>query len=203
MLMFKDVFMIWIIIAVLLILLVMILIFPIHLNIEYSKELKVKIKVFLFSFEVNNAKNHHSSSNRKSVKKNKFLKLLNFFKKQGWEKSFKFIGDIIKECKEISTYVLKKINIKCIKSKIIVGADDAALVAIRYGQVSSLVYPLYNFILESAKPKKYDLNVLPNFTGDNNMKVLLYLDCSFNLFKIIAILFTILKNYGKLVHRYN
>ena len=70
--------------------------------------------------------------------------------------------------------------------KILVSARDCAAVAVRYGQMCSLVFPLASLFFGKSS-RKVNVLVLPNFSEEDNGNMGFYVDCDFSI-RLVSII---------------
>lgn len=143
---------------------------PIRLTIEYDKNLKLYVKILFFKFSFDFSENKQKSVNNTNIKnkndsiRNKNLNsVLDTIKKKGYINSLKLIINILKTSGNLSLEILKKINVNDLTFFLKLGGNDAASIAIKYGQACSVIYSLFGYIISIKSPEIYNVKVIPDF----------------------------------------
>lgn len=193
--------MIWLyLILAILILLVILILSPLHVVIKYkdSERFKIKVKTLCFSFNLYSKSSHkNNKKNKEKVSQKGSGFVSHNVKKRGFIDSLKFFSKILNLSGEILKKAIKGITLNKIKIIVNVGASDAASAAIKYGQVSALLYPSLAFITSLTKPKEYILNINPDFLSEN-ISADLEFDISARTFYILFIFLVFAKKYSEL-----
>lgn len=154
---------------VLILLILLILILPIGIIIKHDEKTKIKLKIWFLSFDLSpknksdeNEKNNDSDLDSKENKGNKFS-FGKMIKKNGLLGSVKFVYKLI--CVSLKTLkkLLRHVKIKELDLNIEITGEDAAKTAVKYGQVSSVVYGVLGIITSATTPKNYSVSIKPNF----------------------------------------
>ena len=132
-----------------------ILLCPVTLYIEKNQKEKFKFNLSFLFFSFDNFKNKsdkketNSNSNESKKDEKDFIKSIKFYSS--------FISDILEDLSSL----LSHIRIKSLSLLIICAEGDAALTAISYGGVCSIVYPLLGIIENKTKTDEgaFDLNI--------------------------------------------
>ena len=134
------------------------------LNMEYKNYFFVKIKYLFISWD-NSIKKKKKQASQKSSKKEEskitkafksdFIKTLSFF--------IKLISKVLKEI----NYILSKTRIKRLYLQIICAMENAALCAVYFGAVSSLIYPLLGILESKTKVSDgaFNLDIRPLYNS--------------------------------------
>ena len=191
--------MIWIcVLSIVLLILLIVLFIPINIVIKYVDKLSVEVSVAGIKIKrrkIKSKTNYKSSSVSNSNFKNDFFDVL---KKRGFVKSFKMFYDILNASRDVFIKLMKNIIINNLKLVVKVGSTSSALTAIRYGQVSSVVYPTVSLISAVCSPKELLLQVFPDFNGEKITSEL-EISISGNVFRMIPVLFLTVKKYKEFV----
>ncbi len=191
--------MIWIcVLSIVLLILLIVLFIPFNIVIKYVDKLSVEVSVAGIKIKrrkIKSKTNYKSSSVSNSNFKNDFFDVL---KKRGFVKSFKMFYDILNASRDVFIKLMKNIIINNLKLVVKVGSTSSALTAIRYGQVSSVVYPTVSLISAVCSPKELLLQVFPDFNGEKITSEL-EISISGNVFRMIPVLFLTVKKYKEFV----
>lgn len=191
--------MIWIcVLSIVLLILLIVLFIPFNIVIKYVDKLSVEVSVAGIKIKrrkIKSKTNYKSSSVSNSNFKNDFFDVL---KKRGFVKSFKMFYDILDASRDVFMKLMKNIIINNLKLVVKVGSTNSALTAIRYGQVSSVVYPTVSLISAVCSPKELLLQVFPDFNGEKITSEL-EISISGNVFRMIPVLFLTVKKYKEFV----
>ncbi len=191
--------MIWIcVLSIVLLILLIVLFIPFNIIIKYVDKLSVEVSIAGIKIKrrkIKSKTNYKSSSVSNSNFKNDFFDVL---KKRGFVKSFKMFYDILNASRDVFIKLMKNIIINNLKLVVKVGSTSSALTAIRYGQVSSVVYPTVSLISAVCSPKELLLQVFPDFNGEKITSEL-EISISGNVFRMIPVLFLTVKKYKEFV----
>ncbi|MBQ2671743.1 MAG: DUF2953 domain-containing protein [Clostridia bacterium] len=181
----------WIFISVFLLILLFLLFVPLSVFIEYNEKLFVRLKIGFLSFKISPRKRN---DNKKEKKSKSTGKLKGFFKNKSIpEAAGKFKNFFVAAGKTVK-YLFKKTVVKNFDLSVKIGAPDAAVAALRYGQVSSVVYPLCSAVNSFANPQDYKVLVLPDFTSEK-INIVFKANIVANLMGIIFVVVKFIKNY--------
>lgn len=191
--------MIWIcVLSIVLLILLIVLFIPFNIVIKYVDKLSVEVSIAGIKIKrrkIKSKTNYKSSGISNSNFKNDFFDVL---KKRGFVKSFKMFYDILDASRDVFMKLMKNIIINNLKLVVKVGSTNSALTAIRYGQVSSVVYPTVSLISAVCSPKELLLQVSPDFNGEKITSEL-EISISGNVFRMIPVLFLAVKKYKEFV----
>lgn len=159
--------MIFIIVIVLIIFIFLMI--NVHFTIYYDGEILVRLKFLFFVYDLINNNNNFSNKDEEQdidSKKvsNVYDKFTSKFKRSN--KLSEFLSIILKMTKIIinkGKNFLKKIVIYKCHMKIDVVSSDAYNVAVNYGKVCSIIYPLLNLLDIRSKCKDFYLDIRPVF----------------------------------------
>ncbi len=181
----------WTVICVFILLLI-ILFVPFRVLAEYNEKLFLKVKVGFISFKINSK---GRKDDNKTKKKSKYFgKFKGFFKNKNMVHSAKEFKSFFAAAGKTAKYFFKKISVRKFDLSVKVGAPDAAVAALRYGQVSSAVYPLCSAVNSFANPKSYQVMVLPDFMSEK-ITITFKIDCVANLMCIFCVMIKFLKDF--------
>lgn len=198
--------MIWLyLILAIFILLILLILSPLHLILSYNENEGFKIKIGMLGFSFSpyskpakkNSKEAASELKEEHKQKNSGL-FSDIFEKRGIIGSLKLIRKILNISSEMLKKAIKGIHLNKLKINTSIGASDAASAAIKYGQVSALLYPTVAFITSLTQPDQYSVNVKPNFLSEK-ISMDLELDISARTFYIIFIFLIFAKKYSELI----
>lgn len=191
--------MIWIcVLSVVLLVLLIILFIPFNIVIKYIDKLSIEVSVAGIKFKrrkIKSKTSYKSSNGSNSSLKNDFFYVL---KKRGFVKSFKMFYDILDASRDVFVKLMKNVIINNLKLIVKVGSTNSALTAIRYGQVSSIVYPTVSLVNSVCSPKELLLQVSPDFNGQK-ITFELEISISGNVFRMIPVFFLAVKKYKEFV----
>lgn len=97
---------------------------------------------------------------KKKEKDNIFLK---FYKNQGFEGVLQLIADALQAVTGIFSDIFKHFVFRELYLDMTIAGSDAAETAIKYGKISSAVFPAMGLICSKARVKKYDVDISPDF----------------------------------------
>lgn len=93
-------------------------------------------------------------------KENIFLK---FYRTQGFDATLQLIADALSATGGIFGSIFKHFVFRELYLEMIVSGPDAAETAIKYGKISSAVFPAMGLLCSKAKVRKYDIDISPDF----------------------------------------
>lgn len=135
-----------------------------------------------------------SKKEKKIKQDNMFVK---FYGNQGFNGVLELLKDAISSVNGAFKGLFKHIIVNHLYFDMIISSSDAASTAIKYGQVSSAVFPAMGLIVSSMRVRKYDIDISPDFLAKQD-EVNFYFDAKIKPFFIIYVLtvfaFKILKN---------
>lgn len=102
---------------------------------------------------------------KKKTKEKKDNIFLNFYKNQGFEATLQLIADALNAAGGMFGGIFKHFVFRELYLSMSIVGSDAADTAIKYGKISSAVFPAMGFICSKAKVKKYDIDITPDFVG--------------------------------------
>ncbi len=184
----------WIFTSVFILMLLIIVFVPINVFVEYSEKLFIKVKFGFLSFKIN-PQNHKDRKKYRGGNKSR-NKFKIFFKNKN-KNTFQSISKL--KCFFIAAgktvkYFLQKTLVEEFYLSVKVGSLDAADAAIKYGQVSSAVYPLCSVVNSFANPKFYKVMVLPDFISEK-ISFIFKTNVKANLMSIILVVVKFMINY--------
>ena len=181
----------WIFISAFVIMFLILLFVPLNVFIEYKEKLFIKVKVGLLSFKINSKNRKGDKKKKKSKSSGKFK---SFFKNKNTSQSIKKLKSFLIAAGKTVRYFFKKASVKMFDLNVKVGAPDAAAAALRYGQVSSAVYPICSVINSFANPKNYKVQVMPDFMGEK-INIIFKTNVKANLIGIFCVIIKLMRNY--------
>jgi len=182
----------WVFISAFLLMFSILLFVPLNVFVEYNERLFIKVKVIFFSFNVNPQKSKNSKKSKGG--KNPRSKFKKFFKSKNAFESAKDFKNFFIAAGKTVRYFFKKMSVKEFYLNVKVGASDVAAAALKYGQVSSAVYPLCSVVNSFANPRSYRVQVQPDFMGEK-ISIIFKTRVSTNLISIILVVVKFLKSY--------
>lgn len=157
-----------IIIAGIVLFIFLLTIIPIRLNITYNDEFVVKAKYLFFSFDLIEPEEENledvdvEDEEDKTEEKRKDgigTKFKEFFKREGFFGFLDFLRDLLKLLSEKVVYLVKHLRISKFDLYLRVGGEDAAEMAIQYGQVSAVAYAVFNILFKLTPCKNKRISV--------------------------------------------
>lgn len=114
-----------------------------------------------------NTKQAENTENKKPKDKEKkenseniFLK---FYRTQGFDATLQLIADAMNATTGIFGGIFRHFVFRELYLEMIISGPDAAQTAIKYGRISSAVFPAMGYLCSKAKVKKYDIDISPDF----------------------------------------
>lgn len=157
----------YILIAIIL-LFILILFTNIKIKIEYRDKLNFdlyfgifKIPLKLFSKE---KKSKEKVKNPKKSEKKKKNSLKEKIKKNGYVQTLSDTAELAKSCLSTLGKFISKITINPFELKLVMVGKDAAKLAIEYGQLCAIYYPLISTLNRTANCKKINSNICVDYT---------------------------------------
>lgn len=181
----------WIFTSVFAIIFFSLLFVPLGVFVEYKDKLLIRIKIGFISFKINFNKQKSDKKEKNSESSNRFKRL---FKNKNEIQSISDFKKICVAAGKTAKYLLKKISVKAFYLNIKVGAPDTALAALRYGQVSSVMYPFCSVVNSFANPKSYKVQVAPDFMSEK-INIIFKTNIKANLIKILCVMIKFMRNY--------
>ena len=196
------------IIGGILLLIALILFLPITAQIKFENDLYLKVKFFgitLYKFKSEKEaepKNQTKTEAKEQAKpKSKeegiFAKLK---AKHGFKGAIKEIFDFLDKLIKAIKVDLLKIKFCKFKLDLIVVGSDAAMTAIEYGTVCSIVYPVLSFIDQNLNIKLKSINVEAGFKHEESVFTTSF-DVKANLILLLKIAFKAFKEYKNFSER--
>lgn len=112
--------------------------------------------------DVNEKEKKKPDKKPKEQKDNIFL---TFYKNQGFEAVIQLIADALSAAGGLFGGIFKHFVFRELYLEMKITGPDAAATAIKYGQISSAVFPAMGYICSKAKVKKYNIDLSPDFLG--------------------------------------
>lgn len=158
-----------IIIAVVLAVLLFLLLSDLRVKIIYDGKLFLRVGFLCFFYTVvpNKKKKQSKEKASKSDKENVPDSFERLKKERGLSGAISDVIDVFKNVIDKFKTILKHLRINPFFVKIDVGSEDAALTAIEYGAVCSVVYPFAGLL--SSETKLKDPRIIINADYDNNI----------------------------------
>ncbi len=106
--------------------------------------------------------------NKKTDKKPKVEKsniFVTFYNDQGFEGVIRMIADTLNATGGLFGGIFKHFVFRELFLEMKITGSDAADTAIKYGKISSAVFPAMGYICSKAKVKKYNIDLSPDFLG--------------------------------------
>ncbi len=173
----------------------------------YVKYLFIKIKVFPSEKKADKEKkpkkekkadkSEDESGKKEKPKEKKENIFLKFYNNQGFEATLQLIADALKATGGIFSGTFRHFVFREIFLMMRISGPDAAQTAIRYGQISSAVFPAMGYICSKAKVKKYDIDLIPDFLANHDEAVFRFefgLSPIFVTNSVVAAAFKLFKN---------
>lgn len=113
-------------------------------------------------------KPENKKDNKKPDKKTKEQKdniFITFYKNQGFEAVIQLIADALSAAEGLFGGIFKHFVFRELYLELKITGPDAAATAIKYGQISSAVFPAMGYICSKAKVRKYNIDLSPDFLG--------------------------------------
>ncbi|NLP47640.1 MAG: DUF2953 domain-containing protein [Clostridiales bacterium] len=129
-------------------------VYPAKAKVKKTKEKEKKEKV-----------KEEKTEEKKEKKPNILTK---FYNNQGVPGLLDLLSELLAVLGRLSKRLLSALVFDKFDLAINVGGDDAAAVALRYGKVCSVLYPVLGQIFSLVKVKKSDIDVKANFTSEES-----------------------------------
>lgn len=152
---------------------------PVRVTSEYNKSFELYVSYLFFKIRIfpktkkktkkDKSKNEEKETAEQVGKKNKNKQekkdniFLKFYKNQGFEATIELIADTMKYINSLFGGIFKHFVFRELFLNMSISGSDAAETAIKYGKVSSTVFPAMGYICSKAKVKKYDIDISPDF----------------------------------------
>lgn len=186
------------IILVLVIVILLILLLPIKVTtIHECGKWKIDLKILFFSIDLSRTSQIGDDELRKKTVKKSDSYHKNFeIDFEGVDNICDFfclLGMIIKTAKKIVILAIKKLTVENLTFKIAVGSENSAEVAINYGRISSVVYPIAVWLIDLNEPKNYSVSVSPDFLS-SEINFRLKLCVKTKIWNLLILVIEILRN---------
>lgn len=196
------------IIGGILLLIALILFLPITAQVKFENDFFVKIKFFgitLFKYKSEKEEKAKEKKPQKAGEHEKpkqkqegtFAKLK---AKHGFKGAIKEIFDFLDKLIKAIKPDLLKIKFRKFKLDLIVVGSDAAMTAIEYGAICSIVYPVLSFIDQNLDIKLKKINVEAGFKYEESVFTTSF-DVKANLVLLLKIAFKAFKEYKNFSER--
>jgi len=151
----------WLYILIAIFVLLFILLFSsVKVTAKYEEALSLKVSYLFLKFDIPSEKKKEKEEKPKEKKEAK--KGDSFFKKHGASGLIEILTEVLrfvnKHFKKLSHLIISDLSVD-----IVAGDNDAASVALTYGKLCGVVYPIVSGILGIIKHKKYKVSVTPDF----------------------------------------
>ena len=111
-------------------------------------------------------KNTKKEKSKKTKKDNMFV---SFYNNSGFLETVKLISDVAKVVREYAhSLLIKRLVVKELKLNLTVCGDDSADTAVKFGEISSAVYPSLGFLISHIRVKKHNINIKPDFINNES-----------------------------------
>lgn len=104
-----------------------------------------------------------SKSKKKKDITNKENIFLKFYRTQGFDATLQLIADALSAVGGIFGGIFKHFVFRELYLEMVIAGSDAAETAIKYGKISSAVFPAMGLLCSKAKVRKYDIDITPDF----------------------------------------
>ncbi|MBQ7957298.1 MAG: DUF2953 domain-containing protein [Clostridia bacterium] len=104
-----------------------------------------------------------SKSKKKKDITNKENIFLKFYRTQGFDATLQLIADALSAVGGIFGGIFKHFVFRELYLEMVIAGSDAAETAIKYGKISSAVFPAMGLLCSKAKVRKYDIDISPDF----------------------------------------
>lgn len=172
---------VYILLSVILFITVLFLI-PVRVTADYNNSFELYVSYLFLKIKIfprkekkpkkdkskNDKKSSDKQADKKKQKKNDNI-FLKFYKNQGFEATIELIADTMKYINSLFGGIFKHFVFREIFLNMSISGSDAAETAIKYGKVSSAVFPAMGYICSKAKVKKYDIDISPDFLSTNDV----------------------------------
>ncbi len=179
-----------IVILLLVVLVVSALLIPLKADIDIKNSQIVKISyagIKLYPRKNKTSHDDNSSSKNNNISASKsFIK--RFFANTSFSQKCLAVIEMLKAIMSELAYIIKRIKIDKFCIDVVVGGDDAARIAIEYGQISTAVYNLLSLIGSLTKLDISWVNIFSEFSGGGSK---FDLSLSVRLCPLFAIIATI------------
>lgn len=185
--------MLWLYILLgILLFILLILLIPIRLKLKYHNELLLSLYIGFVRLRLIPAKPKKPKKVKTQKKTDEKPKEPEKKKNIIKEKGVAWLVNLIKKLAQLAGGVLKDffkhIIIRKLMLSIIVSEEDAAKTAVNYGYYCSVVYPAVGIIVNTAKCKKYGVDIKPDFDENAKSDYFVELDVKIRVIWILAVL---------------
>ena len=112
------------------------------------------------------SKKTKKEKSKKTKKDNMFV---SFYNNSGFLETVKLISDVAKVVREYAhSLLIKRLVVKELKLNLTVCGDDSADTAVKFGEISSAVYPSLGFLISHIRVKKHNINIKPDFINNES-----------------------------------
>ncbi len=170
------------VIAGIILLIVGILSIPVHVSFTYTDKIYLTVRYLFLKFDIlplgpkkekkkketkpTEEKPAEEKPKEEASKEKKPNPILEMVKANGYDGMMEIIQKLGQVLGKYGKKLLKSIIFDEIELYISVGSGDASQTAINYGKTCQKVYPVFGFICNNNKVKKYDINVEPDFLAN-------------------------------------
>lgn len=175
----------------------LILSLKVHIYINYEKELTVDIRLLWLKDRIipdeDEDKKYLLYNKNKSINKKTNQEYQSSLEQVYYEEGLKGLVSLLKDALEILarffSEILEHIFIRKFDVDINVAGDDCADTAVYYGQVCSVVYPIVSAIARVTICKRYDVNIVPDFSDNPEGKAKCCIKADVRVIWVIKTLF--------------
>ena len=126
-----------------------------------NKDKKKKVKPDKKKEQPDNQNKKNKKAKNDKVKKDNIF--VTFYRNQGFEAVIQLIADALGATTGMFGGIFRHFVFRELYLEMKIAGPDAAATAIKYGQISSAVFPAMGYICSKAKVKKYDIDISPDF----------------------------------------
>ena len=94
-------------------------------------------------------------------------------------------GDLLKAVLKSVGNLLKHLKINCLEVSVVVGDEDAAKVAVEYGAVCAVLYPVLGLLDSAIDIKQSEISIKPDYNSKTS-NGRLYADVRIRVFHVLA-----------------
>ncbi len=171
------------------------LLFPIIVTADLSTEPKIFIKFLFFTIPLEPRKSK-TKRQGKSGKKSKVEKSKKKKPKQAISHYIEKYGDAVKTILAAAGKLLKRVVIKRLDVSVTVGGEDAAQIAVEYGAVCAVAYPIISMIDSNITVKESNISIKPDFNAKTQNGEL-YIDLRIKALHVSAVALGLIKRLIK------
>lgn len=164
---------------------------PVVITADLNREPEFFLKFLFFKFRLYPRVKKEKKSKKQKGQKNKAeteRKKQNKSKPKGISYYIDKYGDIIKSVISAAKKLLAHISIGRLDVSVTVGGEDAATVAVEYGAVCAVVYPICSMIESNVDVKESSISIKPDFDAKTSSGTL-YVDVRIKAFHVLATVF--------------